>query len=235
MTEKFWFEDPSILFRSDTWTRFVPMKTMTTTEALNSVVRFGVYSSLLLTASTGDMSYLYAIPVVALASILLHQLFPHGKKLESYVDYVKPTSKQYTMPTPDNPFMNVILTDISDKPDRPDAAPINDKEVRNQVYKAFQQTRDIHMDTSDLFDQTQAMRTFHTLQSAKVPNDQDGFLSFLAKGYDAPDTSSAAPSRGGKLLSEGYVNARGAMRNLDTTTCKPAGTNPLGTFSGPAK
>lgn len=235
MTENFWFNDPSILFRSDTWTRFVPMKTMTTTEALNSVVRFGVYSSLLLTASTGDMSYLYSIPVVALASILLHHLFPHGKKLESYIDYVQPTSRQYTMPTPDNPFMNVVLTDITDNPDRPDAAPLSDKEVRSQVYKAFQQTRDIYMDTSDLFDQTQAMRTFHTLQSAKVPNDQDGFLSFLAKGYDDPDVSSAAPSRGGKLLSEGHVNSRGAVSGLKSSTETPTGTTPLGTFTGAAK
>jgi hypothetical protein len=132
------------------------------------------------------------------------------------------------MPTPDNPFMNVILTDIQDNPNRPDAAPITDKDVRTAVHKAFKQTREIHMDTSDLFDQTQAMRTFHTLQSARIPNDQDGFLSFLAKGYDEEDLSSAPPSRGGKLLSEGYVNARGAVRNLQTSTCKPTGTMPLG-------
>ena len=235
MTEKFWFDDPSILFQSDTWTNFVPLQSMTTTEALNSVVRFGIYSSLLLAASTGKISYIYAIPVVALASILLHKLFPHGKKLEAYLDYMKPDSKKYTMPTPDNPFMNVIHTDIVDNPDRGDAAPVDDKEVRNQIYKAFQKTRDIHMDTSDLFDQTQAMRTFHTLQSAKVPNDQDGFLSFLAKGYDAADTSSAAPSRGAKLLSEGHSPARGAMSGLESTTAKPLGTTPIGTFSGAAK
>lgn len=235
MTELFWFKEPSILFKSDTWTHFVPTQSMTTTEALNAVVRFTVYSSALLFASTGKSEYLYAIPIVALASIVLHQLFPHGKKLETFIDSFKPTSKQYTMPTPDNPFMNVMLTEITDRPDRPDAAPVDDKEVRNAIHKAFRQTRDIQMDTSDLFDQTQAMRTFHTLQSAKIPNDQDGFLSFLAKGYDDPDTSSAPPSRGGKLLSEGYVNARGAMRNLNTTTCKPAGTMPLGTFSGTAK
>jgi hypothetical protein len=235
MTEKFWFEDPSILFQSETWANFVPLQTMTTTEALNSVVRFAIYSSLLLTATTGQTSYIYAIPIVALASILLHTLFPHGKKLEAYLDYVKPTSKNYTMPSADNPFMNVLLTDIADKPDRPDAAQTDDKEVRNQIYKAFQKTRDIHMDTSDLFDQTQAMRTFHTLQSAKVPNDQDGFLSFLAKGYDAADTSSAAPSRGGKLLSEGHSHARGSMSGLESTTTKPLGTVPIGTFSGVAK
>jgi hypothetical protein len=226
MTEKFWFDDPSILFQADKWANFVPLQSMTTTEALNSVLRFAIYSSILLTATTGNTSYIYAAPVVALASILLHKLFPHGKKLEAYLDYVKPTSKKYTMPTPDNPFMNVVLTDIVDNPDRGDAAPVDDKEVRNQIYKAFQKTRDIHMDTSDLFDQTQAMRTFHTLQSAKVPNDQDGFLSFLAKGYDAEDTSSAAPSRGGKLLSEGHSSARGSMSGLESTTTKPTGTFP---------
>ena len=235
MTEKFWLEDPSILFQADKWTNFVPLQSMTTTEALNSVLRFAIYSSLLLTATTGNTSYIYAAPVVALASILLHKLFPHGKKLEAYLDYAKPTSKKYTMPTPDNPFMNVVLTDIVDNPDRGDAAPVDDKEVRTQIYKAFQKTRDIHMDTSDLFDQTQAMRTFHTLQSAKVPNDQDGFLSFLAKGYDAEDTSSAAPSRGGKLLSEGHSSARGAMSGLESTAAKPTGTTPIGTFSGAAK
>ena len=229
MTEQFWFKDPAVLFRSDTWTRFVPIQSMTTTEALNSVVRFTVYSSVLLFVSTQNQSYLYAIPIVALASIVLHQLFPQGKKLETFMDsFAKPTSKKYTMPTLDNPFMNVILTDIQDNPNRPDAAPISDKEVRNEVHKAFRQTREIQMDTSDLFDQTQAMRTFHTMQSARVPNDQDAFLSFLAKGHDEEDTSSAAPSRGGKLLSEGHINSRGAMQNLPSSTAKPTGTTPLG-------
>ena len=232
MPEQFWFSDPSVLFRQDTWTRFVPTQCMTTTEALNAVLRFTIYSSVILALFTGMQSYLIAIPVVALASVILQQLFPNGKKLETFIGELmtsKPSREHFTMPTPQKPFMNVLLTDITDNPDRGDAAPVTDKQVRAQIYKAFQQTSDIYMDTSDLFDQTQAMRTFHTLQSAKVPNDQDAFLALLAKGYEDPDTSSAPPSRGGKILSEGYVNARGAMRNLDNATCKPTGTSPLST------
>jgi hypothetical protein len=234
MPEQFWFNDPSVLFRQETWTRFVPTKCMTTTEALNAVVRFTIYSSVLLSLFTGTQSYLIAIPVVAIASVALHQLFPNGKKLETFLGEMMRTTplttrENFTMPTPQNPFMNVLLTEITDNPNRGDAAPVSDKQVRAQIYKAFQQTSDIYMDTSDLFDQTQAMRTFHTLQSAKVPNDQDAFLAWLAKGYDDVDTSSAFPSRGGKILSEGYVNARGAMRNLDNATCKPSGTAPLST------
>lgn len=235
MPEQFWLKDPRILFQQDTWTHFVPMGTMTMVEALNAILRFAVYSSVLLALATGAESYLIAIPIVAIATIVLQQLFPNGKKLEDFLKdvlagkNVLTMREEFTMPTPNNPFMNVLLTDIGDNPDRPDAAPITDDKVREQIYKAFQHTNDIYMDTTDLFDQTQAMRTFHTLQSARVPNDQDGFLAWLAKGYDAPDTSAAFPSRGGKILSEGYANARGAMRNLDNTTCKPAGTAPLST------
>ena len=229
MPEQFWFSDPSVLFQQDTWTLFVPTQSMTTTEALNAVLRFTIYASVVLALFTGTPSYLIAIPMVAVVSVILHQLFPNGKKLETFIGEImkaKPTREHFTMPTPQNPFMNVLLTD---DPDRPDAAPVSDKKVRAQIYKAFQQTSDIYMDTSDLFDQTQAMRTFHTMQSATVPNDQDAFLALLAKGYDDADTSSAFPSRGGKILSEGYVNSRGAMRNLENATCKPAGTAPLST------
>lgn len=231
MSEQIWFKDPASLFREDTWTRFVPTQNMTTTEALNSVLRFSVYSSILLFVATKESMYLNAVPIVALATVVLFSLFPNGRKIESYLNSSGPSSKKYTMPTPDNPFMNVQLTEIGDNPDRPDAAPVSDKSVRAEIYKAFKQTRNIHMDTSDLFDQTQAMRTFHTLQSAKVPNDQDAFLSWLAKGYDEPDTSAAPLARGGKLLSEGHVPARGSMAGLPSSTTKPVGTTPLSASS----
>ena len=227
MSEHFWFKEPASLFREDTWTRFVPTQNMTTTEALNAVVRFSVYASVLLFVATKDSSYIYAMPIVALATIVLFYLFPNGRRIESYLNSAGPTSKEYTMPTPDNPFMNVQLTEILDNPNRPDAAPVTDKSVRLAIHKAFQKTRNIYMDTSDLFDQTQAMRTFHTLQSAKVPNDQDGFLAWLAKGYDEPDTSSAPLARGGKELSEGHFPARGSMSGLPNSTSKPKGTTPL--------
>jgi hypothetical protein len=243
MSEQFWFQDPAVLYED--WMQFVPLQTMTTAEGLNAVLRFAIYASVLLFVATGCQSYLAAIPVVALATIILHKLFPNGKTLEAFLDLgsvfgpsraSRPEKKEltrenFTMPTVDNPFMNVQLTDIQDNPNRPDAAPITDKRVRKAINQAFAQTRNIYMDTSDRFDQTQAQRTFHTLQSAKVPNDQDAFLAWMAKGYDAPDVSSAAPARGGKLLSEGYVNARGAMRNLSTSTCPPKGTTPLGSAS----
>ena len=227
-SEEIWYQDPRGVFTKFTWTRFVPTPNMTTTEALNAVVRFATYFTILLFVATQNKNYILVLPVVLFLTYVLHMLFPNGKKLEAYLNSAK--SEKYTMPTSHNPFMNVLLTEIGDNPNRDDAAPLTSKEVRANVAKAFQQTSDIYMDTSDMFDQTQAMRTFHTLQSSKVPNDQDKFLAWLSKGYDEPDNSSAPLARGGKLASEGYVPARGSINiSLSSSTSKPTGTTPSDT------
>lgn len=224
MSEHIWFKDPSILFNATTWGKFVPTQSMTTAEALNAVVRFSIYFSVLLFLATGVSGYILTIPVILATTVVLYSLFPNGKTIESFV--TKVTKGTYTMPTGDNPFMNPLLTEIQDDPNRPDAAPITRNDVKADIYKAFQKTSDMYMDTTDMFDQAQAMRTFHTLQSAKIPNDQAGFLQFLAKGTNEPDYSSAPPARQGKILNEGYVHAKGSMKDLASTTRKPTGTTP---------
>lgn len=227
MAEQIWFKNPSVLFDRDTWARFVPTQDMTTSEALNSVVRFAVYFSVILYFASGNGSYLMAIPVVMVTTILLQNLFPNGKTIESFITKEVAKTESYTMPSAANPFMNVLLTEISDDPERPDAAPTNRKDVKAEIHKSFQKTSDIYMDTTDLFDQTQAMRTFHTLQSARVPNDLDGFKKWLAKDLDAPDYSSAPPARHGKVLNEGHVSAKGSM-SLPSSITKPSGATPSG-------
>lgn len=227
MTEQIWFKDPSILFTQNTWSKFVPTQDMTTAEALNSVVRFTVYFSGLLFFSTGIATYVLAVPIVMASTIMLYNMFPNGKTLEPFLSKVKVRSKEkYTMPTGANPFMNVLLTEIQDNPNRDDAAPTNRRDVRADIYKSFQKTSDLYMDTSDVFDQAQAMRTFHTLQSSKIPNDLDGVKKWLAKGIDEPDFSSAPPARHAKILNEGYVEAKGSMKDLTSSITKPTGTSP---------
>jgi hypothetical protein len=234
MPDQIWFKNPTVLFDRDTWSKFVPTKEMTTAEALNSVVRFSTYFSLILFMATGVGGYVMAIPIVMVVTILLHNLFPNGKTIESFIAIEdEKIGKANTMPSKENPFMNVLLTEIIDDPNRPDAAPTNRRDVKLEVMKSFKETSDIYMDTSDLFDQTQAMRTFHTLQSAMVPNDLDGFKKWLAKDMDKPDYSSTAPARFAKILSEGHVAAKGSMRNLPNSTDKLVGATPSGPL--PAK
>lgn len=229
MNHSFWLSDPSVIFRGDTWTSFVPMPDMSTAESLNAVLRFTVYASILLLIGTHNTSYLAAIPLVGVLSILLFKLFPNGRQIETFWNFGKKLiakdTEKLTMPSYNNPFMNVLLTEIQDNPDRPDAADVSKKSVRADIKEKFKHTNDIYMDTDDAFDQANALRNFHTIQSSKVPNDQDAFLSWLAKDLEAPDNSSAFPARGGKRLSETHLSARGAT-TLPSTTNRPTGTAP---------
>jgi hypothetical protein len=229
MSERIWFEDPKKLFTKDNWTSFVPLPNMTTAPALNAVVRFTVYFTILLFISTQNKNYLILLPAVLFLTIALHMLFPNGKKLEAYLN--SKSKEEFTMPSPNNPFMNVLLTEIGDNPDRPDAAPTNSKTVKAKIAKAFQHTSNIYMDTTDRFDQAQAMRTFHTIQSSMVPNDQDKFLAWLAKGNDEPDHSSAPLARNGKMISGGYVPARGSAVTLPNSTDQPTASAPSSAYT----
>ena len=224
--EPLWINDPSILFSKDTWFKFVPMAYMDIPTSLNAIVRFTTYFSILMSCT--DTKYLFAIPVVLVLTVLVEKVFPHVRTLEAFKSAAA-TLEKFTRPSPENPFMNPLLTEIQDNPNRPDAAPVTSNKVKREMEKAFQHTSDIYMDTSDRFDMAQAMKTFHTLQSAKIPNDQDGFLKFLSKGVDEPDYSSAFPARNAKEKSESYVEALGSAtsQGLPNFTTKPTGTAPV--------
>ena len=118
-----------------------------------------------------------------------------------------------TMPTPDNPFMNAPLSDIHTNNDRPPAAEVTRMDVRDKVNESFAQTSNIYMDTSDVFDLVQSQRNFHTVPE----DDHAGLLKFLGKN-----------ARSDKLLSEGYVVAKGTVTELPipSAVTPPSGTAP---------
>jgi hypothetical protein len=227
--ESLWIDNPAELFTKETWTKFVPTSSMDVPTAMNAIVRFTVYISVILFLAKKETYYLLAIPLVLMLTVVAVKLFPHPRTLESFKDKVTSVMNNYTYPSAKNPFMNPLLTEILDNPDRAQAAPVTSKEVKKQIEASFKQTSDLYMDTSDKFDLAQSMRTFHTVQSGLIPNDQDGFLQFLAKGIDEPDHSSAFPARRAKEKSEGYVEAIGSMKSLPNSTSKPAGVTPAGT------
>jgi len=199
-SEKFWYTYASVLFRSDTWYLFVPRPDMTVSSALNAVVRFSVYLTVLLTVTTMRPGYILIIPLVMFVTILLNGLFPQARKMkEPFAS--GPVVSSYvgngeSEPTEDNPFMNPPLTDILDNPNRPPAADVTRVDVRDQVNKNFAKTSNIYMDTTDVFDLVQSQRNFYTVPT----DDHKGFLEFLGKN-----------AKSDKILNEGYVVAKGTM------------------------
>lgn len=202
-TEPFWFSEPSVLFSQDAWYKFVPTAHMPVSESLNAVVRFSVYLAALLFLSSMQPMYLFIVPLVMGSTIVLNALFPQTRKImETFGNglvvsgYVGDSEN---LPTDDNPFMNPHLTDILDNPNMPPAADVTRKDVRDQVNAAFAKTSNIYMDTTDVFQMVQSQRNFHTV----VTDDHAGLLKFMGKGQ-----------RTDKLLSEGYVAAKGTAPRL---------------------
>jgi len=200
---------------------FVPQPSMTVRESLNAVVRFSVYLAVLLFVTSRDPWYLTMIPLVMIVTIFLHRTFPEAKKILAEGFVSGPVVSGYTgeersRPTPDNPFMNPMLTDIIDNPDRPPAAEITGTAVRDEVNEAFAQTSNIYMDTSDMFNLIQSQRNFHAVPT----DDHEGFLKFLGKNGQRTNQ---------KGLSEGFVVAKGTVTSLPlpSVTTAPAGTSLL--------
>lgn len=220
MSQPFWYTDPSVLFNKNTWYVFVPQPNMPVREALNAIVRFSVYLSAILTATTLNPLYLVFIPIVMLASIFLQAWFPEAKRMtESFVSGPVVSSYRGTdvsLPTPDNPFMNPQLTDIHKDNERPPAADITRVDVRDKVNEAFAQTSNIYMDTTDVFEMVQAQRNFYAVPE----DDHGGFLRFLGKNEQYSNQ---------KGLSEGYVVAKGTVSELPAAevSTAPKGVGPL--------
>ena len=205
-TEPFWYYEPNILFAQDTWSKFVPTADMPVSTALNAVVRFSVYLATLLFLSSMRPVYLLIIPLVMGVTIALNMMFPRARKIvESFGNGLVVSGyvgDMETRPSDDNPFMNPHLTDILDNPNLPPAADVTRKDIRDEVNAAFAKTSNIYMDTTDIFEMVQAQRNFHTV----VTDDHAGLLKFLGKGQ-----------RTDKLLSEGYVAAKGTVPGLPTS------------------
>jgi hypothetical protein len=215
LTEPFWYYEPNILFAQGTWFKFVPTADMPVSTALNAVVRFSVYLAALLFLSSMRPMYLLIIPLVMGMTIALNMMFPRARKIvESFGNGLVVSGyvgDMETRPSDDNPFMNPHLTDILDNPNLPPAADVTRKDIRDEVNAAFAKTSNIYMDTTDVFQMVQAQRNFHTV----VTDDHGGLLKFLGKGQ-----------RTDKLLSEGYVAAKGTVPGLPSSQSidAPTGT-----------
>jgi hypothetical protein len=214
----FWFSDPTVLFRQDTWYAFVPTAGMSVDDSLNAVVRFTIYLSILLFGCSMDVKYFVYVPVVMALTVGLHTLYPQTKKIMEPFRMGTAVSsyrgEETTKPTQENPFMNPTLVDINENPNRPPASDPTDASVRDEVNKQFSQTSNMYLDTTDVFQQVQSQRNFYTVPA----DDHAGLLKFLGKG-----------AASGKLLNEGYVVTKGSMAK---TPASSVATPPTGTMPG---
>lgn len=136
-------------------------------EANNISIESGYYDS------NGDLQI---GPFYSHKNNNLPRLDKSYKEIKSYLNN---TSRK---PTPDNPFMNPILTDYNNESD-PRPSNVDDDEIKNEIRQSF--NKDLFRDLSDLFDVKNAERIFYTVPGGSIPNDQDAFAKWC---YGQPPT-----------------------------------------------
>ena len=89
--------------------------------------------------------------------------------------------EECTLPTLDNPFMNVTMKDMLNvdpkKPGRPKACDTTNPEVKKKMDEMF--NHNLFKDVNDVFGKTNSQRQFYTMPNTTIPNAQDDFAKWL--------------------------------------------------------
>lgn len=181
--EKFWIEDPSILFKKDNYYRIIPTREMTQNEVFNSLTRLFIYLGILLYLLSRNAGYLL-IPISSIVVIVI--IYHLNKQERQSSELFEPLPKQKTKckePTLDNPMMNITMGDLMDNPTRGPACRSDDLRIKKKMEKYL--SKGTIFGPNDVFDKKHLNRQFYTMPSTTLPNNQTDFARWL---YQIPET-----------------------------------------------
>ena len=170
--DKIWFEDVGVLSRR--WKEFFPCAQQTPAERVNAIVRLIAYATAAAFVYNREARTLVlgagAIAVVTFA-------FNHRRN-EAFPlqPLVPPGDRACTRPTKDNPFANVLLTDLGKE--RPPACPYD--EVKGEVKQHFNDG--LFRNATDIYDNENSQHQFHTMPVTTIIPDTGAFANFLYGG-----------------------------------------------------
>jgi hypothetical protein len=212
-TNQFWANEPTILFHKDFIFEMWPQNTMQYEQKLNAISRLILFITVLGYILTGSIKLLL---VGAITLIVIYILFKMRKKERFQVQSNNVTGlKTKSNPTENeiiinpvtlenvlssefqegnkkNPFSNVLLTEIMDKPERlsapPSFNPKVDEGITRNVKKSVQfmnpninnTNKQLYSSLWDNFQLDQSNRIFYSTANTRIqPGDQSAFGQFL--------------------------------------------------------
>ena len=212
----FWLNDPTALFNNAGITQIVPTSDMTREAKLNAISRMIILLTILGYLVTMSFT-LILLGVISLAMIALLYVTqsktttastqPSGGKKEGFANYANyntgrrrmqppvaasssPSGLTFQAPTPQDPLMNVLLTDIKDHPKRPAAEPAFNPQVEHAINQSAQEfvVQDLggnpnledrlFRDLGDNYEFSNSMRNYFATPNTKIPNDQHAFAEY---------------------------------------------------------
>jgi hypothetical protein len=171
------------IFRNDKLLEFWPSSKQPAKDRVASTVRFVLYACVLVYILTRDAR------IMVMGGLVIGTLFVLDKNGMVFEGVARPTArdgrmfKDVSMPTPNNPWMNPLITDYTDDPDRAPAAFY--PTVREEIGEIWDEIHP-HIRQKD------AMRNFYTVPGNTFPNDQTAFaqaaygVPFSPQCHDTP-------------------------------------------------
>ena len=169
-------------------------------ESLNAISRLIIILTILGYIATRNHKLFLSGLVSIIAVIILQKtnklsLTKTVKKegFHSNTDVVTVNDSAATLPTKENPLMNVLLHEINENPSRKPAAPSYTPKIEEQINKATQEfitnnfddptiDQKLFQDLGDNFIFDRSMRACHPMPNTQCPNDQKSFADFCYGG-----------------------------------------------------
>lgn len=193
--ETVWLQNPTALLSSFTITTLDICESNNINAFTRGTLLF-VLIGLVLGLAVGPVSLVFSLLAVLILyrKWLWAKVYPEqkvsirepfaSKPVEAVIEPVeepefvtRPGVAVSTKPTAENPFMNVLLDEISYNPTRPPAQDSTDP--RNQVVLEDYFRVQWFNDPTDVFGKSQGQRQFYTTPSTSIPNDQGSYANWL--------------------------------------------------------
>jgi hypothetical protein len=216
-TQEIWANDPTILFNKDYILELWPTNNMIYDQKINSITRLIMVITILGFILTKSLRII-VIGIITIGLIFLFYKMRKPKMNKNMLEkegfivqgnevtgLFDKNSKQITNPVTletvissefkegnkQNPFSNVLLTDIMDDPERKAAPPSFNPEVDEKITKNIKKTvqfvnpginntnKQLFGDLWNNFELDQSNRVFYSTPNTRVANDQGAYAKYL--------------------------------------------------------
>ena len=164
-----WFEDPKQLIRTDKVLEFWPSNTLTPEERINATARFIIYATCIIYLINRDIR-IFVLGGTALGVLYIME---RSDMVREGLPRTANNSIPCQLPTQDNPCANVLMTDFSDRPDRPSAcyAPTVKNATDAYITNGIQYGPSRSRSSLPRFQRNALARQFTTTSNSSLGND----------------------------------------------------------------
>lgn len=188
---KIWYKEPYELFKISNVRDFYPNEENTLEEKLNNVTRLIIILTIIGIVIMREKSLKLVITSLMMGVVIviyynheknniLHMNTQNIQENFTNPEYYKQTKDKFTIPKKNNPYMNVLLTDIKDNPQRKKAAVLYNSEVKKESEDAVKSNLDkkLFRSIDDDINFDIAQRQFYSMPNTQIPNNQHEFATF---------------------------------------------------------